>query len=149
VSVRKILVGGDASEGTRAALRWAAELAADLRARVVVVHAFEPLAHLEELGPGADLVAARERAEAELRGSVCEDLRARGVEHEARLREGLPARVLIDVADEVDADLIVVGARRRGPWKKLLLGSTSSALPQLTSRPVVVVHERSDRREPG
>lgn len=144
MSVRTILVGGDASEGTRAALRWAAGLAADLGARVVVVHAFEPLGHLDELGPGAGLLAAREGAEAELRGPVCEELRTRGVEHEALLREGIPARVLVDAADDVDADLIVVGARRRGPWRKLLLGSTSSRLAQLTSRPVVVVHARAD-----
>jgi len=149
VSVHTILVGGDASEGTLAALRWAAKLAADLGARVVVVHAFEPLGHLGELAPGADLLAARTRSEVELRGPVCEELRARGVEHKALLREGIPARVLVEVAEEVDADLIVVGARRRGPWRKLLLGSTSSALAQLTSRPVVIVHERAGKSELG
>lgn len=140
MSVQTILVGVDGSAGSRAALTWATDLAADLRAKLVLLHVFEPLAHLAELAPGADLRAARGRATASVRGPMCEDLRARGLEYETLVREGEPAQVIVEAADEVGADLIVVGARAMGAVKGLLLGSTSSRLARLTPRPVVIVH---------
>ena len=46
------------------------------------------------------------------------------------LRDGNPVQVLLAVADEVDADLIVVGSRGFGGFPTLLLGSTSTQLAQ-------------------
>ena len=77
MSVRRILVGVDESEGSCAALAWATELAQDLGARLVLLHVFEPLAHLAELAPGSDLRAARDRAAAALRGPMCAGVRRR------------------------------------------------------------------------
>lgn len=140
MSVETILVGVDDSPGSLAALHWAAELARPLGARLVLVHVFEPLAHLEQLQTGSDLVAVRGRVELELRDGPCAELSRTGIRNELLVREGLPVDVLADVADEVDADLLVVGARRLGRVRALLLGSTSSRLPQRTRRPVVVLH---------
>ena len=140
MSVATILVGVDESSGSLNALAWAADLAEPLGARLVLCHVFEPLAHLGELAPGTDLVALRERTERSLRGAPCEDLRRRGIAHEVLVREGLPLEVLVGVADQVAADLIVVGARRLGRLQALVLGSTSSRLAQRTHRPVVVIH---------
>jgi nucleotide-binding universal stress UspA family protein len=140
MTVKTILVGVDDTPGSLAALRWAAELAEPLRARVVLLHVFEPLAHVGKLAPGTDLVALRERTATALRGAPCDDLRRRGIEHELLVREGLPIDVLVDTADEIAADLIVVGARRLGRLQALVLGSTSSRLAQRTARPVVVLH---------
>ena len=140
MSVKTILVGLDDSPGSLEALRWAADLAAPLGARLVLLHVFEPLAHVGELAPGTDLETLRERTENTLRGAPCEDLRRRGIAHELWVREGLPIDVLVDVADEVEADLIVVGARRMGRLQAIVLGSTSSRLVHRTARPVVVLH---------
>lgn len=140
MSVKTILVGLDDSPGSLDALRWAADLAAPLGARLVLLHVFEPLAHVGELAPGTDLKTLRERTADTLRGTPCEDLRRRGIAHELLVREGLPVDALVDVADEVDADLIVVGARRIGRLQAILLGSTSSRLVHRTARPVVVLH---------
>ena len=140
MSVRTILVGVDDSPGSLAALRWAAELAGPLRARLVLLHVFEPLAHVHALAPGMDLKSLRERVVATLESACDRELSGRGVEHRLMVREGLPLDVLVQVADEVSADLIVVGARRLGRVEALLLGSTSSRLAQRTRRPVVVLH---------
>ena len=58
---------------------------------------------------------------------VRSELRAAGVEHEVRqLVRGLdPADDLVNVANEVQADIIVIGLRRRSPVGKLLLGSNA------------------------
>jgi nucleotide-binding universal stress UspA family protein len=144
VSVRTILVGVDDSPGSLAALRWAADLAGPLRASLVLLHVYEPLAHVDELQPGVDLRMLRERTEASLQAVCAAQLQGRGVEHRLMVREGMPLDVLVDVADEVSADLIVVGARRLGRVEALLLGSTSSRLAQRTRRPVVVLHQGAE-----
>ena len=140
VSVRTILVGVDDSPGSMTALRWAADLAAPLRASLVLLHVFEPLAHVQDLTPGMDLKALRERIATTIQSACAGELQGRDVEHRLMVREGLPLDVLAHVADEVSADLIVVGARRLGRMEALLLGSTSSRLSQRTRRPVVVLH---------
>ena len=55
------------------------------------------------------------------------------------LRDGNPVSVLLAVADEVDADVIVVGSRGFGGFPELLLGSTSTQLAQHTHRAVLIV----------
>ena len=46
---------------------------------------------------------------------------------------------LAEVAAEVGASMIVIGARGLSPLKGLVLGSTSSQLPQLAGCPVTIV----------
>ena len=61
----------------------------------------------------------------------------------AELREGTPVTSLLELADEVDADLLVVGSRGVGGFPGLLLGSTSTQVAQHARRPVVIVPEPS------
>jgi len=64
-----------------------------------------------------------------------------GVEHEVRqlVRGSDPAEDLIAVAEEVDADLIVIGLRRRTPVGKLILGSNSQQVLLDAHCPVLAV----------
>lgn len=54
-------------------------------------------------------------------------LTERGIEHDVRQMTGglAPAEEILSVADEVGADLIVIGVRRRSPLGKLVTGSTA------------------------
>lgn len=64
-----------------------------------------------------------------------------GVEYEVReLVRGLePAEDMIGIADEVGADLIVIGLRRRTPVGKLILGSNAQRILLDASCPVLAV----------
>jgi nucleotide-binding universal stress UspA family protein len=64
-----------------------------------------------------------------------------GVEHEVRqLVRGVdPAEDLVAVADEIDADLIVIGLRRRSPVGKLILGSNAQQILLEATCPVLAV----------
>ena len=65
-----------------------------------------------------------------------------GVEWNARALQGKPADALMSVADDVDAAMIVIGARRPGLVKslaKLLNGSVAAHLMSRQHRPVVTV----------
>jgi nucleotide-binding universal stress UspA family protein len=63
-------------------------------------------------------------------------------EVEAVIVEKAPAHALVELADERDARVIVVGTRGEGPLRGALLGSTPHKLLQLSDRPVLVVPAR-------
>lgn len=138
MDIRRIVVGTDGSDNARRALGWAASLASACGAEVVAVHCLGLLFHptatdLEPAQPHRDEIRAL------LDGEWSAPLRDAGVEHRTELRDGSPVSVLLAVADEVDADLVVVGSRGVGGFPGLLLGSTSTQLAQHSSRPVLIV----------
>jgi nucleotide-binding universal stress UspA family protein len=54
---------------------------------------------------------------------------------------------LLDVADEVDADLVVVGSRGLGAAKRLFLGSVSTKLAHHSHRNLLIVHDAEASHE--
>jgi nucleotide-binding universal stress UspA family protein len=58
---------------------------------------------------------------------------------ERRVVVGFPAERLAELADEEDAELIVVGSRGRGAFKAAFLGSVSSSLVGIARCPVLIV----------
>jgi len=74
---------------------------------------------------------------------VLEDARSiareAGVDPELVIREQSSADALIEVADECDARMIVVGSYGETPLKSALVGSTPTRLLHLSERPVLVV----------
>ncbi|WP_336338860.1 universal stress protein [Haloarcula brevis] len=67
------------------------------------------------------------------------DAEAAGVEVTTTLKHGRPAESIIDAADEVDADVLVLGTKRRPAEYRSLLGSITDKVLRLTERPSVVV----------
>lgn len=136
MSVRRVVLGIDGSEGSVRAVRWAAGLAAPLGAEVIAVHVFEPLAHL---GASGDMQATEAEVARQLEEEWVRPLVDAGVEVDCRVLHGPPAEVLLDVAGRHDGDLIVVGARGLGRIRGIALGSVSSKLIQSAPCPVVVI----------
>ena len=114
------------------------------QAQALLLHIWEPPESY--LGPDpfpqiAELEAvASERAKRTL-GYGVELAREAGFEVEGRLeRSSLTVwRTILDVAEESDAQLIVVGARGHSALESLLLGDVSSALVHHSTRPTLVV----------
>src|SRR5205809_668055 len=67
-------------------------------------------------------------------------LASRKVETEYLVELGDPAERLLEVADQRDADLIVVGSRERGFLERLLGRSVDEALVRRAERDVLLVH---------
>ena len=149
MNIECIVVGVDGSANALRAVEWTAGLAARTGARVVAVHALGLLFHGEdgEVRPAQPMRAEIERKLAE---EWCRPLVAAGVDHDARAIDGSPVMGLLGVADEVDADLVVVGSRGLGGVPELLLGSTSTQVAQLAHRPVTIIPaDWSPRRSGG
>jgi nucleotide-binding universal stress UspA family protein len=140
---RTILCGIDGSFDARLALRAAAQLSAQLDARLVVAHVVQaspattrigPMGGTAVLGPplGTELEAGRRVLDHLVREEGLADV-------ERRVVYGFPADTLADLADEEDAELIVVGSRGRGAFKAAFLGSVSGELIGVARCPVLVV----------
>jgi nucleotide-binding universal stress UspA family protein len=138
MKIERIVVGVDGSDNACRAVEWAAGLASLTHARVLAVHALGLLFHGQhgEVAPAQPL---RGDIEAKLERDWCAPLASSGVDYECRVVDGTPVMVLLGAADEVDADVIVVGSRGLGGFPELLLGSTSTQVAQLAHRPVTIV----------
>jgi nucleotide-binding universal stress UspA family protein len=146
----QVLVGVDGSDGSRAAVRWAADEARRLGVPLRLVHAWVwPLYHVR-LGPPAGAPAgAGLRAQAE--GILTEAAAvARAVSPltpvESTLLTGAAAPMLLSCAK--DARMLVVGSRGLGGFSGLLVGSVGVAVSARAACMVVVVRGTATAGDP-
>jgi nucleotide-binding universal stress UspA family protein len=132
-----IVVGYDASPGSRAALDRALEIAAAFGDRLIIGFGVTPPGTPTEESR-AHRQALRDRAET-LTAEALERAVGAGVDVETALVEEKASTALIGLADENDARMIVVGSWEERPLKGAILGSTPNKLLYLAERPVLVV----------
>ena len=138
MKIERIVVGVDGSDNARTALRWAADLARALDAEIVAVHSVGLLERFAS-GQHQQLDTAIADARHLFDTDWCVVLDDPAVRSTRLLRDGNPVTVLLGIAQEFDAGLIVVGSRGLGGYPELLLGSTSTQIAQHSSRPVVII----------
>lgn len=134
-----LVVGVDGSKCADAAIGEAISLAKDLGDRVVVVFGYEPYRGAAEI---QDHRAALEELGEKLGAQAMQRIEAAGVEGVLKLVDESAVEALLDVAEEVDARMILVGSYGDSPLKGAILGSTPHKLVHLAQRPVLVVHSR-------
>jgi nucleotide-binding universal stress UspA family protein len=140
-----IVVGTDGSDTATEAVRQASELASKLGAKIHLVSAYEPvsegrLREERQQVPG-DLqwmVNPREDVSQTLEGAA-EGLRGAGIEVEIHAREGDPADAILDIAEEQEADLIVVGNKGMTGAKRFLLGSVPNKVSHHAPCSVMII----------
>ena len=141
-----ILVGHDGSECAQEALRWAGRLAARARLPLTVVRAWSlttaPQPPSWEPGYVPPLSDYEKAVRADLEASVAAAGLDPGVRVSTHVIHRPPARGLIEAAG--GADLLVVGARGRGGFSGLLLGSVSDQCVHHAPCPVTVVRSGTD-----
>ncbi|QIN84753.1 universal stress protein [Rubrobacter tropicus] len=141
VPYRRILVGTDGSGCSERAAAHAVYLAGELGARLYAVNsvnverAFSAGIHFGEA------VAELEKNGREATAAVKAMADSAGVECEEILTTGRPHRAIIQVCDEVDADLVVIGSTGMTSLERALIGSESESLARYSKRPVLIVHQ--------
>jgi nucleotide-binding universal stress UspA family protein len=142
-SFQRIMVAVDGSVSGKHAVSEAAKLAALLEAKLEILHVMYipeiayattrpvPIGDMEEaLRSSGEKVLAEAASLAETNGTraTCE------------IRKGVsPAQGIVDYADANQTDMIVIGARGMGGFKKLLLGSVSNSVLHYAGCSVLVV----------
>jgi nucleotide-binding universal stress UspA family protein len=135
-----VLVGCDGSPNSMVALRWAIEFASP-GGTVVVAWVWDttPLAVGADaffFPDASDLAAERFH---HLVDTVADQARVAGVTLEREFIRGTPRSALAAHADDVDVDLVTVGARGHGAIGAALLGSVSTWLLHHVHRPIAVI----------
>jgi nucleotide-binding universal stress UspA family protein len=142
---KSMVVGTDGSETAKEAVRQATDLANRVGAAIHLVSAYEPVPEgrlREERREVPDdlqwMVNPREDVSSTLEESA-EVMREQGVEVETHAREGDPADAILDVAEEENADLIVVGNKGMTGAKRFLLGSVPNKVSHHAPCSVMII----------
>jgi universal stress protein A len=146
--IRKIVCPTDFSDGSERAIDYALSLAKLWNAQVWLVHVYElPLATVP-------VGVAREAAEPgqlfdflrQVKGQLSGKLDALVNKHKtpgnsvhARLIEGAPAGGIIEVAKELESELIVIGTHGRTGLAHLMVGSVAERVVRTATCPVLTV----------
>jgi nucleotide-binding universal stress UspA family protein len=142
---KSIVVGTDGSDTANQAVRQAVELALAVGASIDLVSAYAPVPaqRLSEERRQApeDLqwaITPREDVDATLAGAAAIAQQA-GVPVEVFPRQGDPADAILDVAEERDADLIIVGNKGMTGAKRFLLGSVPNKVSHHAPCSVLII----------
>ena len=143
-----IVVGTDGSETANEAVRQAIALALATGAALEIVSAYEPIPRTA-VREGATPAPAdpqwtlnqREEVEATLAAAAGEATAA-GVSSQVHVRRGDPADAILDVAEELGADLIVIGNKGMTGAKRFLLGSVPNKVSHHAPCSVLIIRTR-------
>jgi nucleotide-binding universal stress UspA family protein len=133
---RTIVLALDGSEGSSRALPHAVELAKASEGKIVIAHIDE---HMVAKG---DMPGPREEEAHKTVSSQLEQIQGEGIDATLETRTlvlGGPGHQIAEIADEANADLIVVGTRGHSTVPGLVLGSVAHRLIHVAHRPVLAV----------
>lgn len=144
--IKEILVGTDNSERATKAVEYAADLAEQLGAtlRIVVVH--QPVVVADSATQQAVYGIQNERQIEEaldehraILGPIADRLRDRGLDVKVQAVSGDPSFAVVELAKNGAGDLVVLGNKGLGGWRRLLRSSVPSRVLAAGRVPVVVV----------
>jgi nucleotide-binding universal stress UspA family protein len=141
----RIVVGTDGSETAAEAVRQATDLAKLSGATLSIVSAYAPVSNKRseaeqreapadvqyELGPREDINLILDSAAAEAKKE--------GIEAQTHPVEGDPAEAILNVAEQTNADLIVVGNKGMSGARRFLLGSVPNKVSHHAPCSVIIV----------
>ena len=135
----RIIIGVDGSRASSVACELVANRSWPIGTRVTLLGAVEPVLDWTGLTPPTGDLRETEHEALELvLEERAEALRASGLSVETSIDGGRAADLLVDMANESFADLIVVGSRGLGPVTSAVLGSVSAHLVDHAPCPVLV-----------
>ncbi len=141
----RIVVGTDGSETAGEAVRQAIDLAQLAGAQLSIVSAYAPVSkrrlQSEQEGAPADVqyeIGPREDVNLVLDAAAA-SAKKEGLEVQTHPVEGEPAEAILNVAEETDADLIVVGNKGMTGARRFLLGSVPNNVSHHAPCSVIIV----------
>ena len=137
--LKTIVVATDLDGRSEAALEYARKLAAAYGARIVLAHGLDPMDYAAVEGvPGRVLKSLPEQARAVL-DRMAGDLLQEGIHSHSEIRQGAVAQMLVDVARQYQAGLIVVGTKGMEGAGPVIVGAVAEQLVRLAPCPVLAV----------
>ena len=143
--IKKILVALDGSEHADHALDFALDIAEKFSANIVLLSVYQlPASCRYYLEIPEDMQECREKHKAQYTKVLLEALKRVGeikpnLKVTTILIEGRPADVIVEIAQERNFDIIVMGSRGLGGIKEFILGSVSGRVADYATCPVLIV----------
>jgi len=153
--IEKILYATDLSKNSTFAYQHAADLAKTYDAKLYILHVFEAIPENTRAQLQAYLTDEMREQMAHRDDEVIEDIKKRlqtfcdNVQkddptcvyrvEEIMVQEGYPSNVILEKAEELDCDLIVMGTHGKGFLSHAILGSVAEKVLRHAKRPVFVV----------
>jgi nucleotide-binding universal stress UspA family protein len=137
---KNIVLAFDGSEYSHKALRCAKSLAERFEANLWLVHVFSNPSDLLGYTDYEKLFAKRKSAAQAVLDDARQKLGSTSFTVQEELREGSESESILKVAENREADLIVMGTRGLGAVKGFLVGSVSRKVIHYAACPVMVVH---------
>lgn len=131
---QQILVATDFSTRSDRAMRRATLLAKDIGARLALAHV------VDDDQPTRIVQAERSAAEAVLEEHLRTLRKADGLECDSRLVQGDPFEGIAQAADDLGADLVIIGPHRRQALKDIFIGTTAERTIRNSRRPVLMTN---------
>ena len=137
--LKTIVVATDLTGRSEAALEYARKLAAAYGARIVLAHGIDPMEYAEvDAVPGRVLTSLTEEARAVL-DKLSGELLREGIHSHSEIRQGAVAQMLLDVARQYQAGLIVIGTKGMEGAGPVIVGAIAEQLVRLAPCPVLAV----------
>lgn len=115
-------------------------MARGLRTEIALVNVQEPASLLELATRDPDAIAAAAvEAGENLMSEAAALLDAEGVGYSMEVVLGEPGSMLLEMAEDLNADMVIMGARGMGALKSAIVGSVSKTVITHCRRPVLVV----------
>ena len=144
--VKKILVPIDFSTPCNKAFKYALGFARQFGSQIVMIHVIEPapVARAEPLADEGMPRTQDELALADEKMHALADVSPRdgNLRITSGIRRGLATHEIVQAAEELDVDLIIMATHGLRGWKHFGLGSTADRVARAAACPVLVVRER-------
>src|SRR5450631_320353 len=137
--LKTIIVATDLDGRSEAALEYARKLAAAYGARIILAHGLDPMDYASVVAvPGKVLKSLSEQAR-DVLDEMAADLIREGIHSHSEIRQGAVAQMLVDVARQYEAGLIVMGTKGMEGAGPVIVGAIAEQLVRLAPCPVMAV----------
>jgi nucleotide-binding universal stress UspA family protein len=137
--LKTIVVATDLHGQAEAALEYSRKLAKAYGARIVLAHGLDPLDYAAvDAIPNNVLSELNENARTVLE-KLTADLVLEGIHSHSEIRQGAVAEMLVDVAKQYEAGLIVIGTEGKEGAGPIVVGAIAERLVRLSPCPVLAV----------
>ncbi|HEY1805133.1 MAG TPA: universal stress protein [Terracidiphilus sp.] len=137
--LKTIVVATGLDGQAEAALEYARKLAVNYKARIVLAHGLDPLEYVAVDGLPGSVVSHLDAEARKVLDKLAGELLREGIHSHSEVRQGAVAGMLVDVARQYDAGLIVIGTKGQGGAGPVVVGAIAEQLVRLAPCPVLAV----------
>ena len=138
-SLKTIVVATDLEGRADAALEYAFRLAVSYGARIVLAHGLDPMEYAAVDSIPEEVLGQLTGKARDVLNKLANDLVQKGIHSHSEIRQGAVAEMLVDVARQYDAGLIVIGTKGMEGAGPVVVGAIAEQVVRLAPCPVLAV----------